>query len=202
MWNLSKEEKNTASNQTIPSLRQLLKLAQENNISVIFDLYSPDKENDTEDVVDVILDSGIDPSLVGLISNPCDWLWLRYTVIIGCTFTFYRSSGFLQQNGNTLRRLPQASSTSTTTVKYLRRTMETTWMWNTAGVWRKSGMKNKSDTKSTHTTSVVVLEGMHSSVLIRSVRTACWDTALAIKMQAQFCPPGDDTQVTFQHKSV
>uniref|UniRef100_A0A3Q4AEN1 GP-PDE domain-containing protein n=1 Tax=Mola mola TaxID=94237 RepID=A0A3Q4AEN1_MOLML len=43
VWNLSKEEKNTASNQTIPSLRQLLKLAQENNISVIFDLYSPDK---------------------------------------------------------------------------------------------------------------------------------------------------------------
>uniref|UniRef100_A0A3Q4AEN5 GP-PDE domain-containing protein n=1 Tax=Mola mola TaxID=94237 RepID=A0A3Q4AEN5_MOLML len=64
------QEKNTASNQTIPSLRQLLKLAQENNISVIFDLYSPDKENDTEDVVDVILDSGIDPSLI---------LWLPST---------------------------------------------------------------------------------------------------------------------------
>ena len=72
MWNLSEGEKKNASNQSIPSLRDLLDLAKSNNISVIFDLYSPDKEDDTEDVVDVILDSGIDPSLVGLISNPCD----------------------------------------------------------------------------------------------------------------------------------
>lgn len=59
-----------ARNQTIPSLRQLLDLAEENNISVIFDLYSPDVENDTEVTVDTILSSGIDPSLVSLIVIP------------------------------------------------------------------------------------------------------------------------------------
>lgn len=61
---LSKEEKETARNQTIPSLLQLLNLAKQHNISVIFDLYSPNQENDTVDTVDTILKSGIDPSLV------------------------------------------------------------------------------------------------------------------------------------------
>lgn len=61
---LSDEEKSTAKNQTIPSLLQLLYLAKQYNISVIFDLYSPDKENDTEDVIKTILSSGIDPRLV------------------------------------------------------------------------------------------------------------------------------------------
>ncbi len=67
MYELSEEEKETARKQTIPSLLQLLELAKQNNISVIFDLYSPDVENDTEDTVDTILRSGIDPSLVRLI---------------------------------------------------------------------------------------------------------------------------------------
>uniref|UniRef100_A0A3P8SGZ8 Glycerophosphodiester phosphodiesterase domain containing 2 n=1 Tax=Amphiprion percula TaxID=161767 RepID=A0A3P8SGZ8_AMPPE len=39
--------KETARNQTIPSLLQLLNLAKQHNISVIFDLYSPNQENDT-----------------------------------------------------------------------------------------------------------------------------------------------------------
>ncbi|KAK7922472.1 hypothetical protein WMY93_009374 [Mugilogobius chulae] len=58
---LSESVKALARNQTIPSLRQLLQLAQEHNISVMFDLYSPDQEHKT---VETILDSGIDPSLV------------------------------------------------------------------------------------------------------------------------------------------
>uniref|UniRef100_A0A8D0AX15 Glycerophosphodiester phosphodiesterase domain containing 2 n=1 Tax=Sander lucioperca TaxID=283035 RepID=A0A8D0AX15_SANLU len=61
---LSEEEMETARNQTIPSLLQLLNLAKQHNISVIFDLYSPNQENDTVDTVNTILSSGIDPSLV------------------------------------------------------------------------------------------------------------------------------------------
>lgn len=66
---LSEDEKATASNQTIPSLRQLLGLANQHNISVMFDLYSPDQENDTKDTVDTILRSGIDPNLVSVIAK-------------------------------------------------------------------------------------------------------------------------------------
>lgn len=61
---LSEDERQMARNQTIPSLLDLLYLAKDNNIQVLFDLYSPDTENDTEDVVDTILHSGIDPSLI------------------------------------------------------------------------------------------------------------------------------------------
>ncbi|XP_041800287.1 glycerophosphoinositol inositolphosphodiesterase GDPD2 isoform X2 [Chelmon rostratus] len=64
VFELSQEETETARNQTIPSLLQLLNLAKLHNISLIFDLYSPDKDNDTEDTVDTILRSGIDPSQV------------------------------------------------------------------------------------------------------------------------------------------
>ncbi|XP_044061482.1 glycerophosphoinositol inositolphosphodiesterase GDPD2 isoform X2 [Siniperca chuatsi] len=58
---LSEEEMETARNQTIPSLLQLLNLAKQHNISVMFDLYSLDEDNDT---VRTILNSDIDPSLV------------------------------------------------------------------------------------------------------------------------------------------
>lgn len=61
---LSEEEKETARTQTVPSLLQLLNLAEEHNISVLFDLYSPDQENDTVDTVSAILNSSINPSLV------------------------------------------------------------------------------------------------------------------------------------------
>ncbi|KAM9849929.1 glycerophosphoinositol inositolphosphodiesterase GDPD2 isoform 1-T2 [Aulostomus maculatus] len=60
---LSEEQKEKARNQTIPSLLQLLHLADHHNISVIFDLYS-DSENSTVDTVSTILKSGIDPSRV------------------------------------------------------------------------------------------------------------------------------------------
>lgn len=61
---LTEDEKELARNQTIPSLLQLLNLAKQHNISVIFDLYSPNQERDTVDTVTTILNSGIDPNLV------------------------------------------------------------------------------------------------------------------------------------------
>uniref|UniRef100_A0A1A7YRR0 Glycerophosphodiester phosphodiesterase domain containing 2 n=1 Tax=Iconisemion striatum TaxID=60296 RepID=A0A1A7YRR0_9TELE len=60
---LSAEDKITARNQTIPSLRQLLQLAQQHKISVIFDLYSFG-ENDSYITLETILDFGIDQSLI------------------------------------------------------------------------------------------------------------------------------------------
>lgn len=67
---LSEDDIKEARNQTIPSLLQLLNLAKQHNISVIFDLYGPATDNDTEDVVKAINDSKIDPGLVSLIHNP------------------------------------------------------------------------------------------------------------------------------------
>ncbi|XP_068596533.1 glycerophosphoinositol inositolphosphodiesterase GDPD2 [Brachionichthys hirsutus] len=61
---LSQEERETARNQTIPSLLQLLLLAKNSSTSVIFDLYGPINENDIENIVDTILGSGINPNLV------------------------------------------------------------------------------------------------------------------------------------------
>lgn len=64
---LSEEEKETARNQSVPSLLQLLNLAKQHSVSVIFDLYSPNQGNDTVDTVNTILNSGIDPSLASRI---------------------------------------------------------------------------------------------------------------------------------------
>ncbi|KAM8848108.1 glycerophosphoinositol inositolphosphodiesterase GDPD2 [Synchiropus picturatus] len=61
---LSEQDRELARSQTIPSFLQLLKLAKEHNISVIFDLYSPDQENDTVETVDTISLSGIDPKKI------------------------------------------------------------------------------------------------------------------------------------------
>lgn len=61
---LSEAERETARNQTIPSLRELLDLAKQHNISVLFDLKSSDEENDTEDIVKIIRESGIDQKLI------------------------------------------------------------------------------------------------------------------------------------------
>ncbi|KAK9518234.1 hypothetical protein VZT92_023546 [Zoarces viviparus] len=61
---LSEDEVETARHQTIPSLRQLLNLAKQHNISVIFDLYSHNQKYDTVDTVKTILNSSIDPKLV------------------------------------------------------------------------------------------------------------------------------------------
>lgn len=64
---LSEKERTSARDQTIPSLLELLELAMQHNISVIFDLYSPNQESDINDTVSTILSSGIDPSLVSLL---------------------------------------------------------------------------------------------------------------------------------------
>ncbi|KAK0132900.1 Glycerophosphodiester phosphodiesterase domain-containing protein 5 [Merluccius polli] len=62
---LSVEEEERARNQTIPSLLQLLDLAQEHSISIMFDLKNEDKEvNDAMITVKTIQKSGIDPRLI------------------------------------------------------------------------------------------------------------------------------------------
>ncbi|KAM9833083.1 glycerophosphoinositol inositolphosphodiesterase GDPD2 isoform 1-T1 [Syngnathus typhle] len=61
---LSAEDKEEARNQSVASFLQLLHLAKSHNVSVIFDLYSPDQKNDTVDVIRTILMSELDPSLV------------------------------------------------------------------------------------------------------------------------------------------
>ncbi|XP_047440676.1 glycerophosphoinositol inositolphosphodiesterase GDPD2 isoform X2 [Mugil cephalus] len=64
---LSDDERKTARSQTIPSLHDLLDLAKQHNISVLFDLYSPNQKNDardTEDIVKTISESGINQNLV------------------------------------------------------------------------------------------------------------------------------------------
>ncbi|XP_054647651.1 glycerophosphoinositol inositolphosphodiesterase GDPD2 isoform X3 [Dunckerocampus dactyliophorus] len=61
---LSEKDKEEARNQTIPSLLQLLLLAKHHNVSLLFDLYSPNQENHTVDTVTTILMSKLDPRLV------------------------------------------------------------------------------------------------------------------------------------------
>ncbi|XP_032410973.1 glycerophosphoinositol inositolphosphodiesterase GDPD2 isoform X2 [Xiphophorus hellerii] len=60
---LNKSQRETAETQTIPTLRQLLKLAKRHNISIIFDLYC-NGSNDTEDTVKEILNSNISHELI------------------------------------------------------------------------------------------------------------------------------------------
>ncbi|KAJ8015686.1 hypothetical protein DPEC_G00028690 [Dallia pectoralis] len=61
---LSEQEKDTAMNQSIPSLQELLGLSNAHNISVIFDLKSDLENNDTLTVVKKILDSNISQELI------------------------------------------------------------------------------------------------------------------------------------------
>ncbi|XP_077589215.1 glycerophosphoinositol inositolphosphodiesterase GDPD2 isoform X2 [Stigmatopora nigra] len=61
---MSAEDKEEARNQSVPSLLQLLDLAQRHKVAVIFDLYSPNQKSDTVDVVQTILTSKVDPSLI------------------------------------------------------------------------------------------------------------------------------------------
>ncbi|XP_053285513.1 glycerophosphoinositol inositolphosphodiesterase GDPD2 isoform X1 [Pleuronectes platessa] len=61
---LPEDERKAAGNQTIPSLRELLDLAQQHNISVMFDLYSSNQKDDTNHTVSTILGSGINPRLI------------------------------------------------------------------------------------------------------------------------------------------
>uniref|UniRef100_A0A8C5GPX1 Glycerophosphodiester phosphodiesterase domain containing 2 n=1 Tax=Gouania willdenowi TaxID=441366 RepID=A0A8C5GPX1_GOUWI len=90
---LSEEEKERARQQSIPSLLQLLDLAKKHNKSVIFDLYSNNQENDTVDVVQTILSSGIDPSLVSLTVMP-------YFSFAALEYVNYTAPGFIHIYNN------------------------------------------------------------------------------------------------------
>lgn len=60
VYQLSEQERAAATNQSVPSLLQLLELAKHHNISVIFDLKNDHHgNNDTYDTVKTILGSGI-----------------------------------------------------------------------------------------------------------------------------------------------
>ncbi|XP_048884275.1 glycerophosphoinositol inositolphosphodiesterase GDPD2 [Brienomyrus brachyistius] len=62
---LSETEKADAKNQSIPRLSELLALAKQENISIIFDLKEDtNSSSDTDYVIDTILKSGIPPELV------------------------------------------------------------------------------------------------------------------------------------------
>lgn len=65
---LSEEEKERARNQTIPTLRELLQFAQRHNTPLMFDFKGDNEENDAYDTVQTILQQGIDPSLVSLLT--------------------------------------------------------------------------------------------------------------------------------------
>lgn len=114
---LSKDEEALARNQTIPSLLHLLHLAQRHNISVMFDLYSPNQENDTVDAVATILRSGIDPHLV---------LWLPpkekdYVRIRAPGFTqVYNNVDVMNRRGGNHLNL-KYSKISTTDIRELRK---------------------------------------------------------------------------------
>ncbi|XP_068442780.1 glycerophosphoinositol inositolphosphodiesterase GDPD2 [Clinocottus analis] len=97
---LSEEEMKTARNQTIPSLLQLLNLAKQHNVSVIFDLYSSNQENDTVDTVNTILSSGIDPSLV-LWLPPAEREYANKTAP-GFTQVYDNESVMLEEGGDHL----------------------------------------------------------------------------------------------------
>ncbi|XP_067374345.1 glycerophosphoinositol inositolphosphodiesterase GDPD2 isoform X2 [Channa argus] len=121
---LSEEEKATARNQTIPSLRQLLNLAQQHNVSVIFDIYSPNSE-DTKDIVNTILQSDIDPSLI---------LWLppeerEYVNLAAPGFIqFYNNKTKMFENGGNHLNV-KYSLLGTEKIRELRRKNVTVNLW-------------------------------------------------------------------------
>ncbi|XP_029917108.1 glycerophosphoinositol inositolphosphodiesterase GDPD2 isoform X2 [Myripristis murdjan] len=84
---LSAEERETAKKQTIPSLRELLDLAQKHNISVIFDLKN-NEYMDTVRTVETIQESGIAPGLI---------LWLPPA---NREYVMEKAPGFIQVYAN------------------------------------------------------------------------------------------------------
>ncbi|XP_042348672.1 LOW QUALITY PROTEIN: glycerophosphoinositol inositolphosphodiesterase GDPD2-like [Plectropomus leopardus] len=122
---LSEEEKETVRNQTIPSLLQLLDLAKQHNISVIFDLYSPDQENDTVDTVSTILSSGIDPSKV-LWLPPAEREYVNHTAP-GFIQVYNNETNMLIEGGDHLN--VKYSKFSTQEIRELRRKNITVNLW-------------------------------------------------------------------------
>ncbi|XP_029020296.2 glycerophosphoinositol inositolphosphodiesterase GDPD2 isoform X2 [Betta splendens] len=128
---LSRREQEAARNQSVPSLMQLLRLAQRHNVSVIFDLYSPNQHNDTIDVVDTILRSGIEPSLI---------LWLpsaqrRYVSATAPSFIqYYASEQEMLDNGGKHLNM-RYSNLSTQKIRELRRSNVTVNLWTVNEPW-------------------------------------------------------------------
>lgn len=122
---LSEEEMETARNQTIPSLLQLLNLAKQHNISVIFDLYNPNQENDTVDTVNTILSSGIDPRLV-LWLPPAEREYVNKTAP-GFIQVYTNESDMLNKGGNHLN--VKYSELSTEEIRKHRSRNVTVNMW-------------------------------------------------------------------------
>uniref|UniRef100_A0A4W6EFY6 Glycerophosphodiester phosphodiesterase domain containing 2 n=1 Tax=Lates calcarifer TaxID=8187 RepID=A0A4W6EFY6_LATCA len=122
---LSEKERTSARDQTIPSLLELLELAMQHNISVIFDLYSPNQESDINDTVSTILSSGIDPSLI---------LWLppaeRESVISsapGFIQVYSNETEMLNKTGNHLN--VKYNNLSTERIRDLRKGNVTVNLW-------------------------------------------------------------------------
>ncbi|XP_040904424.1 glycerophosphoinositol inositolphosphodiesterase GDPD2 isoform X3 [Toxotes jaculatrix] len=117
---LSEEEKETARKQTIPSLYQLLILAKQHSISVIFDLYSPNPERDAKDTVKAILDSKIDPSLI---------LWLPPVNMTDQGFIqVYKSTTEMRKHGENHLNA-KYSELTTDEIRELRRDNVTVNLW-------------------------------------------------------------------------
>ncbi|KAJ0002928.1 hypothetical protein NQD34_008077 [Periophthalmus magnuspinnatus] len=125
---LSEDERALAGNQTIPSLLQLLNLAQDHNISVMFDLYSFNEsnlENNTVEIVKTIQLSGINPDLV---------LWLPstkrnyvHTTAPGFTQVYNNIDDMKRNKGNHLNL--KYSKNSTTEIRELRKTEVEVNLW-------------------------------------------------------------------------
>ncbi|XP_034400200.1 glycerophosphoinositol inositolphosphodiesterase GDPD2 isoform X2 [Cyclopterus lumpus] len=122
---LSEEEMETARNQTIPSLLQLLHLAKQHNVSVLFDLYSSNQENDTVDTVNTILSSGIDPSLV-LWLPPAEREYVNKTAP-GFTQIYDNESVMLNKGGDHLNM--KYSKFSSKEIRHLRSRRVTVNLW-------------------------------------------------------------------------
>ncbi|XP_028272561.1 glycerophosphoinositol inositolphosphodiesterase GDPD2 [Parambassis ranga] len=124
---LSDEEKTNAKDQTIPSLHQLLDLAKQHSVSVIFDIYNTtdNDNNDAVDIVKTISDSGINPRLI---------LWLPPQ---GREYVNMKFPGFVQvyssksqmhaKNGSHLN--VKYSALSTNEIRELRRENVTVNLW-------------------------------------------------------------------------
>lgn len=106
---LSEEEKETARRQTIPSLLNLLQLAKNHSISLIFDLYSSG-EKDAEIVVQDILNSGIDQQLVSPILCVDSDEDMPIKNIVKASFSFHRFTGYLERTEATRSKKLHVSS--------------------------------------------------------------------------------------------
>lgn len=128
---LTEDERELARNQTIPSLLHLLNLAKQNNISVMFDLYSQNQGPDTVDTVNTILHSGIDPSLV-LWLPPGEKDYVR-SIAPGFVQVYDNVEEMLDKKGNHLNL--KYSKISTTEISELRKNNTEVNLWVVNEKW-------------------------------------------------------------------